>query len=397
MPPDGAAKTLQEPPLEPRPRYRTENGARDYEDFIEKNLDLIVERYHRAELKYRTLYDNSPDLLRTINAEGIIIDCNSTYADSLGYEREEIIGTSIFDHVADQSRAALQDSFKFWKSNGSVRDREIWLRRKDGTSFPTLLSATNLYDRDGNLVGSNTTIRNVTDIYSARREAEEHRAKRISDMGALSSRIAHDLKNPLSVIKNSVELLKIRGANDEASRKDYERIERATVRIAHQIDEVLEYVWPKPLNLSTFSLLGILESVVSKINMQQVRVELPTSDISIVCDGAKIEIVFSNLVLNAVQAMNGMGNVHIRSWDEEMFVKVEVEDTGHGIPQDLIPRIFEPLFTTRQIGTGLGLVSCKSIIERHGGTIEIRSEIDKGTTFVISLPKSPAAGSGTKN
>src|SRR5579875_198828 len=379
---------------EPFTRYRTENGARNYEDFIEKNLDAIIERYHKAEQKYRSLYDNSPDLLRTINHEGIIIDCNKTYSDSLGYSRDEIIGASIFEHVDERSMEQQKESYQVWRDTGNVHDREIWLRRKDGTAFPTLLSATSLYDSDGNLVGSNTTIRDITDIHTARQEVEEQKAKRIKDMGALSSRIAHDLKNPLSVVKNSVELLKMRlSPDDEASKKHYERIDRATVRIAHQIDEVLEYVWPKPLAISEDSLLRILKSVISKINLQQVKVELPDSDTTLSCDGAKLEIVFSNLLLNAVQAMEGVGNIYIRTWDDDKSVRMTVEDTGHGISQDLIPKVFEPLFTTRQVGTGLGLVSCKSIVERHGGSICVSSEIDKGTTFTLVLPKSQANGS----
>lgn len=374
--------------MESYSRYNIENDSRDYENFIEQNLDAIIEKYHKAEQKYRNLYDNSLDLLRTINLQGIITDCNKTYINTLGYTREETVGASIFEHVAEESLETLQDAFKTWKSNGIVRDRKIWLKKKDGQKFPTLLSATNLYDRTGNLIGSNTTIRDISEIYIAREETEQQKIKRISDIGVLSARIAHDLKNPLSVIKNSIELLKMRTTSlDDRTKKDYERIERATVRIAHQIDEVLEYVWPKPLEFSDSSLLDIFQTVISKINVQQVAIDLPRTDVNILCDASKLEIVFSNLILNAIQAMNGMGNIHIRTKNEEKTTIIEIEDTGHGIPQDLLPRIFEPLFTTRQIGTGLGLVSCKNIIEKHGGSIEIKTQMDKGTTFIINLPK----------
>ena len=374
--------------MESYSRYNIEKDTKDYENFIEQNLDAIIERYHKAEQKYRNLYDNSPDLLRTINLRGIITDCNRTYTDTLGYTREEVIGVSIFEHVSEESLDALQDSFKAWKSSGIVRDRKIWFKKKNGNKFPTLLSATNLYDKDGNLIGSNTTIRDISEIYIAKEEIEQQKIKRISDMGVLSARIAHDLKNPLSVIKNSIELMKMRTTNqDDITKEDYERIERATVRISHQIEEVLEYVWPKPLEFSNSSLLSIFETVISKINVQQVTIDLPKTDVDILCDVAKLEIVFSNLILNAIQAMNGIGDIHIRIKTEEKMIIIEVEDTGHGIPQNLLPKIFEPLFTTRQIGTGLGLVSCKSIIEKHGGSIEIKTQANKGTTFIISLPK----------
>ena len=374
--------------MESYSRYNVEKDTKAYENFIERNLDAIIERYHKAEQKYRNLYDNSPDLLRTINLRGIITDCNRTYTDVLGYTREEVIGASIFEHVSEESLEALQDSFKTWKSSGIVRDRKIWFKKKNGGKFPTLLSATNIYDKYRNLIGSNTTIRDISEIYIAKEEIEQQKIKRISDMGVLSARIAHDLKNPLSVIKNSIELMKMRTADpDHRTIEDYERIERATVRISHQIEEVLEYVWPKPLEFSNSSILNIFETVISKINVQQVTIDLPKTDVNILCDIAKLEIVFSNLILNAIQAMNGIGNIYIRIKTEEKSIIVEVEDTGHGIPQSLLSKIFEPLFTTRQIGTGLGLVSCKSIIEKHGGSIEIKTHINKGTTFIISLPK----------
>lgn len=374
--------------LESYPQYRTEKTNIDYEKFIEKNLDVLMERYSRVEQKYRNLYDNSPDLLRMINLSGIIIDCNQTYADRVGYSRDEVIGTSIFEHVAENSLDALRESFKIWKTNGSVRDKEIWLKRKDGCTFPTLLSATNLYDKNGNLVERITSLRDMTEIYTAKEEIEQQKVKRISDMGALSARIAHDLKNPLSVIKNSIELMKMRTLNqNDKTNGDLERMERATVRISHQIEEVLEYVWPKPLDLRDSSLLDILNAVVSKINIQQVAIDLPKTDTSLICDSSKLEIVFSNLIMNAVQAMNGIGNIHVRTKNAEKAIIIEIEDTGPGIPQDILSKIFEPLFTTRQIGTGLGLVSCKSIIEKHGGVITVKTLINKGTTFIIELPK----------
>lgn len=379
-------KTMKD--MESYPQYNMEKTNKDYEIFIEKNLDALIERYNRAEQKYRSLYDNSPDLLRTVNLSGIIIDCNQTYAGTLGYAREEVIGVSIFEHVAENSLDALRESFKIWKTNGSVKDREIWLKRKNGTTFPTLLSATNLYDKNDNLIERIASLRDMTEIYTAKEEIEQQKVKRISDMGALSARIAHDLKNPLSVIKNSIELMKVRTLNhDDKTKGDLERMERATVRISHQIEEVLEYVWPKPLELLDSSLLDVFNAVLSKINVQQVAIDLPKIDTRLICDASKLEIVFSNLIMNAIQAMNGIGSICIRIKNEEKTVTIEIEDTGPGIPQDLLPKIFEPLFTTRQIGTGLGLVSCKSIIEKHGGALTVQTQINKGTMFIIVLPK----------
>ncbi|MDE1769008.1 MAG: PAS domain S-box protein [Thaumarchaeota archaeon] len=354
----------------------------------EKDLDILIERYEKAEQKYRCLYDNSPDLYRTIDISGKIIECNQTYATSLGYTKEEVMGHSIFEYVAENSIIDLHSSFQTWRDTGHVVSREIWMKRKDGSAFPTLLSATNLYDKDGKIIGSNTTIRDITELYNARKEAEEHKKERLSAISDLSSRISHDFRNPISLIKNSVEMMKMKkDLLDKQTIEHLNRIERATARIVHQVDEVLDYVSPKTLQLENHSLNEILNNTLSKINLGDIMINLPEKDIMIVCDGQKLEIVFSNLILNAIQVMDGIGSIRIRTAEQGEKVKVEVEDTGPGIPKSLLPKIFDPLFTTRQVGTGLGLVSCKSIVERHGGTIDVETHIGKGTTFIIILPK----------
>lgn len=363
------------------------NKNESYE-YKEEDLNILLERYETMSEKYRNLYDNSPDLYRTINIDGIILDCNKTYATKLGYTKEEIVGKTIFEHVAENSQKLLQDAYNTWKTVGVVSSREIWLRRKDQTIFPVVLSATNLYDNDGMMIGSNTTIKDMTEIHNAKKEIEEHKLKNLNVIGDLSARISHDFRNPISIIRNSLELMKIQ--NQDLSEKNKNHIlmmERAIARISHQLEEVLDYVLPRPPDLKTHSLSNILESAISKIDFGEIVLSIPKEDYSIVCDGAKIEIVFTNLILNAVQAMGKKGNIFVKINDGIDSITIEVEDNGPGIPKHLIEKMFEPLFTTRQIGTGLGLVSCKSIVEKHNGTIDIRTEIRKGTAFIIKLPK----------
>ena len=106
------------------------------------------------------------------------------------------------------------------------------------------------------------------------------------------------------------------------------------------------------------------------------------------CDKIKMESVFANLLLNATQAMNGNGTITITIEENDSHTKIRIKDSGSGIPDKLISKIFDPLFTTRQIGTGLGLPSCKTIIEQHGGNISLETTIGVGTIFEIELPKS---------
>ena len=108
------------------------------------------------------------------------------------------------------------------------------------------------------------------------------------------------------------------------------------------------------------------------------------TDVSIICDSRQLEIVFSNILMNAIQAMENSGQIKVRIIENEEDVNIEIEDSGPGVPEDKIDEIFDPLFTTKASGTGLGLVSCKNIIEQHKGSIKVKNN---PTIFEIKIPK----------
>jgi two-component system sensor histidine kinase HydH len=135
-------------------------------------------------------------------------------------------------------------------------------------------------------------------------------------------------------------------------------------------------------------ILGIIKSAVDKITIPEtIEIVLPTNDFKIYCDENKIEVVLVNLITNAIHAIKEKGKIMIRAFEEENSQVIEIEDNGEGIPRVILPRIFEPLFTTKNSGTGLGLSSCKNIIESHKGTITVQSSEGVKTIFTIRLPK----------
>jgi PAS domain S-box-containing protein len=137
-------------------------------------LDCIQNCGVSAEEWYENIYDSSPVLYRTINTDGIILDCNRAYVKALGYlSKEELIGTSIFDCTAEQSLDEMHKTFETWRKAGHVQNREVCLKRKDGTTFPALLNASSIFDEMGTLVASNTVITNVTEIHNTRKALEE--------------------------------------------------------------------------------------------------------------------------------------------------------------------------------------------------------------------------------
>ncbi|NDB88222.1 MAG: sensor histidine kinase [Thaumarchaeota archaeon] len=215
---------------------------------------------------------------------------------------------------------------------------------------------------------------------------EKLKAEKLRAIGELSARIAHDLRNPLSVIKNVSDLIKLQYPTSDQKLKDhFAKMDTSIQRISHQIDDVLDFVRTTPLEKRISSLKEIITSSISDMEIPKgIKIELPQNDEKIDCDDVKLRTVFSNLILNAIQAMEGEGTVSVKITGYTKHVVIEVIDSGPGIPDNLLDKIFEPLFTTKQQGTGLGLPSCKNIIEQHGGTISAKN---KPTTFTMSLPR----------
>jgi signal transduction histidine kinase len=214
-------------------------------------------------------------------------------------------------------------------------------------------------------------------------------SERLSSIGSLSSRLAHDLRNPLSVIKNSMEILKFRLNDnmDENINHQIAMVGRAVSRMSHQIEDVLDFVNIASLKLENSSLITVIESAILSTDIpKSVKINLPKNSSTIICDPYRMEVVISNLLKNASQVMESKGEISIRVLDQKEDVLIEFEDQGQGIPQENMDKIFEPLFTTKQSGTGLGLASCISIVEKHGGSISVRNN---PTVFTVQLPKVP--------
>jgi len=203
----------------------------------------------------------------------------------------------------------------------------------------------------------------------------------------LGSRLAQSLQDPLLVIKSLVEISRKRHhdtMNKEIS-DNFDTIERIALKLSHQIHDVLTFVRASPLQLAQAPLAYILNQTIKEIFVPAtIKINLPKNDVTIKCDINKLRRVFSNLIINAVQAMDYHGTINIRTMEKDNHTVIEVEDAGKGIPENLMDKIFEPLFTTKEYGTGLGLKTCKNIIEQHKGKMTFRNN---PTIFTVMLPK----------
>jgi len=216
--------------------------------------------------------------------------------------------------------------------------------------------------------------------------AELVKSERLATIGTMASRIAHDLKQPLTVMTTYADMLtpEILSKLDFKDREKWLRLQNSIFDMNRIIEDVLDFARTAEIKKKKSSLLRILKLSLNPVKSTYgIVINLPENDIFLRCDPRKIEGVISNLLNNAVQALDGQGEIDITMSADSEFVTIQVRDSGSGIDKENLDKIFEPMFTTKKTGTGLGLVICKSIIEQHGGSISVSN---KPTTFTIKLP-----------
>ncbi|MDH3278351.1 MAG: sensor histidine kinase [Nitrosopumilus sp.] len=213
--------------------------------------------------------------------------------------------------------------------------------------------------------------------------------ERLSTIGELSSRLSHDIRTPLSVIKMAVDLL--RKTNKELDKnqiRKLDQIDKSSSKIQYLVENVLDFVRTRAPKYQKVSLLEIIKNLKQFVQIpENIKIILPEKDFQITCDPNQIEIVLENLLTNSIEALGEIGGtITININEENEYAIILVQDSGPGIPEEIISEIFDPLFTTKIEGTGLGLASCKSIVESHNGTLTVSNN---PTTFKIKLPKNP--------
>ncbi len=229
----------------------------------------------------------------------------------------------------------------------------------------------------------------ITEVDQVKTE-KTTKTEKLVTLGQMSSNISHDLRNPMSVIKNSVDLLSIKykdqfnpGVLDQIS-----KIDRAIFSMSMMINDILNFARTQSLHLEDHSMTNTITHSIAPIKIPlNIKITFPQNDITLKCDGPKLESVFYNLIMNAIQSMNEDldGEIIIKLVEKTNDkIQIQIQNSGPPIPEELLTKIFEPLFTTKQHGTGLGLPSSKNVIEQHYGTIHASNN---PTTFTITLPK----------
>lgn len=230
-------------------------------------------------------------------------------------------------------------------------------------------------------------------------EAKLQQAEKSAVVGRLGSAIAHEIRNPLNYINLTLDHLRAKFTPEDAEkRRDFEKLtaqlKSEVARINQQISDFLNYSRPAKANLQPLDVrktvedsLRIVEAQAAEQNIKISLIERENVPLA-AGDAEFLRSVFNNLFINAVQAMeNTGGSLNVKISPDDGFVKVEVIDTGKGIPEENFPKVFEPYFSTKETGTGLGLAIVKKILDVHNGTIDVESELNEGTKFTVKLPK----------
>ena len=366
----------------------------------------ITER-KRAEEKYRTLFESAGDAIfvAQITSEGPrFVECNPRVLDILGCKIEDVIGRCAVDFSPPEQpdgRSSAEGAVEIFNAAmaGEPQFAEWTYCRLDGTPFNTEVSV-NRVDM-GNDTYLLLIVRDITE--RKRMEEELLRIEKLESIGVLAGGIAHDLNNLLTGVVGNISLAKM---YKDLSQKDrrLDEAEEASMRIKDLTQQLLTFSKGGAPVLQTKNIGGLLkDSATFALRGANVRCEfsIPDDLWAAEIDDGQISQVVNNLVINAQQAMPEGGFVRVSAenmiTDAESglplepgaYVKVSVRDNGMGIPQEHLRRVFDPFFSTKQKGSGLGLATSFSIIQKHKGHIAVESRVEVGTTFYVYLPASP--------
>ncbi len=329
-----------------------------------------------------------------LDTKGNIISVNNAALDLLEYEEKELESKEIDIFFAEEKdKPFLLNEII---SGETIKNCELILRKKSGENSSVLFSTSAIRDEAGGIAGIVFIANDITErkkTEKSLREIEEKmiRSEKLAALGKLVGMVSHELRNPLSVIKSSTYYLrmKLERLADEKIKKYLDILDQEVSIADRIIGDFLTFSRVRESQLANLNIRDILKGSLSEINISEnieVTINLDNQIPQIKVDGIQLKRVFSNIILNALQAMPKGGRVSITGIQKDEFIEIDIKDTGEGISKENLSKIFDPLFSTKPRGTGLGLAVCQTIIEGHNGTIEIESEVGKGTEVKIKLP-----------
>lgn len=357
----------------------------------------------------KNFFENMIDSVIAVDKEGKVREVNSATLELLGYKKKEEMAMLPFEKICKNF------SLKELEGKMPLQEQELMYSAKEGKEIPVSVNIVGRvsYPNDIVFMARDTSkIKRLIDeltesqkelknSYSQLRDSKDEliRSEKLAYTGRVAASVAHEVRNPLTNAAMSIQQLKKNCASKcklpklhEIALRHYGIMEKNIERINYLITELLNCARPPKLNLEPYEihrvLENILDSVKTKLNLQRIKVvkELARKPRTITVDKEQMGRALLNIILNAIEAMPKGGRLTVITESNENLFIIRIEDTGKGIPQQDIIRIFDPFFSTKYEGVGLGLTLCYGIIVSHGGTIEVESKLRKGTTLTVSLP-----------
>src|SRR3990170_2422298 len=349
---------------------------------------------HTSEERYRDLVENSPEMIHSVNKDRFFIGVNKTELRILGYSLEEMLNMRLEDIVTEEYKDHVIMHIERVIHEGWGKT-DAQLITKDGRIIDIEINASALYDPVTNqFVKTRAFVRDVTEL--RRLQADLVQSEKLALVGKMSSAVAHELRNPLVPIGGFANLIYKR-LNEESPLKKYAGIiVREIDRLEKLLHNILYFTKDtrpefKPVNLNEIinDLLFFYKDTFEEHNIN-LSISL-TPDMPIMnLDHALMKQALINIIINAVQSMENGGLLTVETMtkgeEDKLFAVVVINDTGAGIPEDIMNSIFDPFYTTKIRGLGLGLSLTRRIVESHGGEIKVESDEGIGSTFIISLP-----------
>ena len=358
-------------------------------------INSMAQSLMEARTLTENIMDSMTDGIITVDNQELITSMNQAAEILTGYEAAEIVGEpyeAIFCE-GKQFHSLLLNTLRTGESHlGQETDYPV----RTGT-IRISTSTTRLRDSDGKVIGAVVVFRDITDKY--RLEQQVKRADRLAALGELMAGVAHEVRNPLTSIKGFVQYLA--DADSEAERREYTPIIISEVdRVNRIIEELLYFARPNVAAITSVDVNELLNQtlllVKNKTTKSKVKFVLEfTPHLPMVeLDAEQFKQVFLNLLINAIQAINEQGRITITTArdDEARQVVISFADTGIGICEQESVKIFDPFYTTKETGTGLGLAVVHRIVTAHGGQISVNSKLDQGTIITIAVPFQRSGG-----
>ncbi len=386
-------------------------------DVLERSLKEL------ADIKFAL---DQSTIVAITDQRGIINYVNDEFCRISKYSSEELLGE---DHRIINSGYHPKEFIReLWTTiaAGQVWKGELRNRAKDGSIYWVDTTIVPFLNSEGKpyqyvAIRHDITQRKLAEEQVLQQAAELQRAAQLSFVGELAAGLAHEIKNPLAGIQGAVDILIRRRDKNDPEREALEGMRHEVERIDNTVRALLDRARPRLVSVRSTSLTDIVGRAVNLAHAQlthaaadgprvSIEFEPPADPITVHIDPAQIEDAVLNLIINAIEAVDGDGQVKIRvarsqndrsearsprgqpAWgggESEDEAIVEVSDDGRGISEEDLTRIFNPFFTTRPGGTGLGLPAVRRIARAHGGNIEVKSSLDKGSTFTLHLPMNP--------